>query len=154
MATMVSETILAVGLEAIGQGIGAEDRAVWQVQIGVTRVGGGGRALPRCRNGRMTTLVGLVVSTTEPIEPQVLVSLPCPARKTAPLARAVVFLAVAVVARDVARREFSALVVIIRAIWHALVPSRRMVSERARQAWHAAREMGIALPRSWRTTNA
>lgn len=140
-------TILAVGLEAIGQGIGAEDRAVWQVQIGVTRVGAGGRALPRCRNGRMTTAEGLVALAVAPVEPQVLVSLPCPVRKPAPLARAIVFLAVAVVVCDAARRECSALVAIVRAIWRVLVPSRRLVSERARQAWRAALEMGIELPR-------
>jgi hypothetical protein len=149
MATMASATILAVGLEAIGQGIGAEDRVVWQVQIGVTRVGAGGRALPRCRNGRMTTSArGLVVSTFEPVESQVLVSLPCPVRKHAPLARAIVFLAVAVVvARDAARRKFSVLTTMCRAIWRVLVPSRRSVSARARQAWHAAREMGINIPK-------
>lgn len=144
---MASTTILAVGLEAIGQGIGADDRVVWQVQIGVTRVGAGGRALPRCRNGRMTTAADLVIAT---IESQELVSLPCPARKHAPLARAIMFLAVAVVAQDVARRDFSMLATIARAIWQAIVPSRRMVSARARQAWQSAREMGIALPGIYR----
>lgn len=147
---MASETIFAVGLEAIGQGLGAEDRAVWQAQIGVTRVGAGGRALPRCRNGRMATSDDLVAST---VECQEIVLLPCPTRKAAPLARAIVFLAVAVVARDVVRREFSALAIAL-AIWHVLVPSRRIVSARARQAWQSAREMSIELPSIWRTTSA
>lgn len=154
MSTMASEMILAVGLEAIGQGIGAQDRAVWQVQIGVTRVGAGGRAMPRCRNGRMTNLNNLVASIVEPEEAQELVSLPCPVRKPAPLARAIVFLAVSVVVRDAARREFSMLAAIARAIWHALVPARRMVTERARAAWQAAREMGIERPSIWRATSA
>lgn len=148
---MASTTILAVGLEAIGQGIGADDRVVWQVQIGITRVGAGGRALPRCRNGRMTTSADLVIST---MESQELVSLPSPARKPAPLARAIVLLAVVVVVRNAARRDFSMLVTIARAIWQALVPSRRMVSAHAQQAWHAAREMGIKLPSICTTTSS
>jgi hypothetical protein len=149
METLTSETILAVGLEAIGQGAGAEDRAVWQVQVGVTRVGAGGRALPRCRNGRMTTSEGLVTST---VEPQELEPLRAPSRKSAPLARAVAFLAVSVVVRT-ARQVPRGLLALIRAIWLVLVPTWRM-TERAKQAWRAAREMGIATPSIWSTSYA
>lgn len=146
--------IMAIGLEAIGQGVGAQDRAAWQVQVGVTRVGAGGRVLPRCRNGRMTTPDGLVVSTTEPqtIGPQQFVRLPRPARKPAPLARTVAFLTVAVVVAPAARvpRSFLTLACTIwRSIWSALVPHRRAVSDRAKQAWQSAREMGIALSDPW-----
>jgi len=145
-----SEMIVAIGLEAIGQGVDAEDRSAWQVQIGVTRVGAGGRAMPRCRNGRMTCASHLVAAT---IEPQELVSRPHPVRKPAPLARAIAFMTVAVlVVRDVVRG--GRLLNIIRAIWHALVPSRRGVSLAARQAWHSAREMGIDLPSIWAATTA
>jgi len=142
--------IVAIGLEAIGQGADAADHAVWQVQVGVTRVGAGGRALPRCRNGRMTTSHDLVASTCEP---QVLVALPTPARKPAPRARAIAFLTVAVVVvRDVAR--VSSLLSLLRAIWRMLVPSRRKMSLAARQAWDSARERGVAPPRIWIATNA
>jgi hypothetical protein len=135
--------ILAVGLEAIGQGIGAEERALWQVQIGVTRVDAGGRVLPRCRNGRMTTPDGLIVST---FEPQEFVTLPRRPRKRAPLARAIAFLTVTVVVRvkDTCR-GFAALATVAHSIWRSLVPSR-LVLKRALQAWESAREMGIELP--------
>jgi hypothetical protein len=141
----MSAMILAVGLEAIGQGIGGEDRVLWQAQIGVTRIGAGGRALPRCRNGRMTTTNDLVAST---FEPQTFVRLPRPLRKTAPLAQAIAFLTVAVVtAVKAALRGFAALVA---AAWRVLMPARRAVSPRALQAWESAREMGIQLPSPWR----
>lgn len=147
---LTSETIVAVGLEAIGQGAAAEDRFAWQVQVGITRVGAGGRVLPRCRNGRMTNAVALVAST---IEAQELVSLPHPVRKPAPLARAIAFMTVAVVVvQDVARG--GRLLNLIRAIWHVLVPSRRGVPLAVRQAWRAAREMGIDLPSIWTATTA
>ncbi len=146
---LTSEMIVAVGLEAIGQGVDAEDRFAWQVQVGVTRVGAGGRALPRCRNGRMTTPDDLVVST---IESQELEPLRTPARKSAPLARAVAFLAVAVVVRA-ARQLPRGLLTFVRAIWLVLVPTWRM-TERAKQAWRAAREMGIDLPSICAATNA
>lgn len=138
-------TIVAVGLEAIGQGVGADARAAWQVQVGVTRVGGGGRVLPRCRNGRMATIEALVAAT---LEPQEIVRLPRAPRKTAPLARAIAFLAVAVVARveTACRRGVSALASLARAIWQVFVPSRDRSRVRALQAWHSAREMGILLP--------
>ncbi len=148
-----SEMIMAIGLEAIGQGADAEDRSAWQVQVGVTRVGAGGRVLPRCRNGRMTTIVDLVAAT---IEPQELVSRPHPVRKPAPLARAIAFMAVAVVVvRDVVpvgrlRTFFRSF---WRTIWHALVPARGM-SLAARQARQSAREMGIDLPSIWAATSA
>lgn len=144
--------IMAVGLEAIGQGIGAENRALWQAQIGVTRIGAGGRALPRCRNGRMTTPEGLIAST---FEPQEFVTLPRRARKSAPLARAIAFLTVAVVARvEAARRGLTALAAVARVIWRALVPSHQVVSRRALAAWESAREMGIKLPSVWRAVES
>ena len=150
---LLNETIVAVGLEAIGQGAAAEDRAAWQVQVGITRVGAGGRVLPRCRNGRMTNAIALVAST---IEAQELVSLPHPVRKPAPLARAIAFMTVAVVVRDVARdvTRSGRLLNLIHAIWGVLVPSRSKVSLAARQAWRSAREMGIDLPSIWAATNA
>src|SRR5207244_4249976 len=116
----MTDMILAVGLEAIGQGVEAADHAVWQVQVGVTRVSSGGRVLPRCRNGRMTTPADLVIAT---IEPQEFVALPRRPRKAAPLARAVAFLAIAVVSCvEVARRGLSAvLVTAARAIWGMLI---------------------------------
>jgi hypothetical protein len=50
------------------------------------------------------------------------VSLPSPARRLAPLARAIAFLTVAVVVvRDVARG--SSLLGLLRAVWRAIVPS-------------------------------
>lgn len=147
---LATDTIMAIGLEAIGQGVDAEDRDVWQVQVGVTRVGAGGRVLPRCRNGRMTTIHDLVSAT---IEPQVLVALPNPVRKPAPLARTIAFLTVAiVVVRDAVRG--SALLRIVRTIWSALVPLRRRVPLAARQAWQSAREMGIDQPSIWSATSA
>ncbi len=142
--------IVAIGLEAIGQGAGAEDRAVWQVQVGVTRVGAGGRVLPRCRNGRMTTADALVAAT---IEDKELVSVPNPERRPAPLARAIAFLTVAVVVvRDVARR--SSLLSFFRSLWSALVSRRRRAPLAARRAWRSAREMGIDLPSIWAATSA
>ena len=148
---LANETIVAIGLEAIGQGIGAEDRAAWQVQVGVTRVGAGGRVLPRCRSGRMATSTDLVAST---IEPQELVLLPRPARKPAPLARTIAFLTVAVVvARDMSR-AWLPLRNIIRAICRVLMPSWSGVPVAARQAWKSAREMGIDLPCIWTATRA
>jgi hypothetical protein len=144
--------ILAVGLEAIGHGIGVEDRDLWQVQVGVTRVGAGGRVMPRCRNGRMTTPDSLVAST---FEPQEIVNLPRPTRKAAPLARAVTCLMVIVVTRiEAALRGLAALISIVRSIWSALVPPQRFVSKRARQAWESARKMGIALPSLWHVAHA
>jgi hypothetical protein len=140
--------IMAVGLEAIGQGIGAEDRVLWQAQIGVTRIGAGGRALPRCRNGRMTTSEGLIAAT---FEPQEFVTLARRPRKSAPLARAIAFLTVAVVARvEDALRGLTGLAAFMRALWRALVPPRQVVSKRALAAWESAREMGIKLPSVWR----
>lgn len=41
---------------------------VFAVQIGVTRVGSGGRCQPRCKRGGMTTVAGLVASLVEPQE--------------------------------------------------------------------------------------
>ena len=35
-------SIVVIGLESIGHGIGAESRTVFQTQIGTTRIGGGG----------------------------------------------------------------------------------------------------------------
>lgn len=149
METLTNETILAVGLESIGQGAGAEDRAAWQVQVGITRVGAGGRVLPRCRNGRMTTPECLVAST---VEPQELEPLRTPTRKLAPLARAVAFLAVAVVVR-VARQVPRGLLALVQAFWLVLVPTWRMTA-RAKQAWLAAREMSIDLPSIWSASHA
>lgn len=116
----MTSTILAVGLEAIGQGVGAEDRVVWQVQVGVTRIGSGGRALPRCRSGRMATSAAVVASTIEPVGPQVFVVLPRRAKKivVAPLARTIAFLTVAVVVAgiEIARRGLSMLASIGRVV--------------------------------------
>lgn len=67
---------------------------VFAVQIGVTRIGAGGRCLPRTRRGAMTTVDGLVASEVEQIDTE---TRPNPVGKAARMARAVVTLALLVV---------------------------------------------------------
>lgn len=130
---MGNETITAVGLERIGQGVGAEERIVFAAQIGVTRIGAGGRCPPRCRSGRMASTAALVASTSEPQE---FITLPRRAVKSAPLARAVAFLTVAVLVCVNALRNFSVLAAIGRVLLAVLVgrPGRLY---RWRASWSA-----------------
>lgn len=73
-------------------------------QIGVTRIGAGGRCMPRTKRGGMTTVTNLVASTVDPDEASKLearmVAYPVPTRKVlspAPLAKMVVACALLVI---------------------------------------------------------
>lgn len=75
---------------------------VFVCQIGVTRVGAGGRVLPRTRKGAMASVANLVFSTVEPTIAIETEKRPTPVRAVAYAARAVVTLALMVVTQPVA----------------------------------------------------
>jgi len=81
---------------------GADTITVFAMQIGVTRIGAGGRCLPRTRRGAMTTVANLVAQLGELPEVIELVVLPRVAAKVALLARAVVAVAAWVVVQPAA----------------------------------------------------
>lgn len=108
---------MMIGCEMVGQA--ETSSVVFAVQIGVTRIGRGGRCLPRTRRGAMTTVAGLIAAEVEPVE---LETRPNPAPKAAPLARLVAFTALAVVTIvELPSRLWTLAAALGRVAWYALV---------------------------------
>lgn len=90
---------IAIGTDRIQSA--ADHVTLFVCQIGVTRIGSTGRALPRTRRGQMASVANLVLSTVDPT-PAEFVTLSRKALVVAHNARKVVTLALVVVVQPVA----------------------------------------------------
>ncbi len=132
--------VIVIGGDRIGscEAVGV----VFQHQIGVTRIGRGGRAKPRCRSGRMASVDGLVASTIEEIDTE---PRPNPRPVAAPHARAVLVLSLLVVTSVARASSWLARTALglARIAWAAIVgrPGRIF---RAAQPWADIYRRGMA----------
>ena len=134
--------MIVIGCEYVAGAIA--DAPCFAVQIGVTRIGRGGRVQPRTRKGAMASALNVVATTVEVIETE---SRPNPVRtyQDAPCARVICMLALTIVTRIVHKViDWTRIAIGVgRVIW-ALIVGRPGRMHHASQPWTSIFRDGAA----------